>query len=68
MNWWKLAEICRRQQWFTNGDIEQYQRLFDKARAGASLETLALIIWICSSNATEEEILQILKKEVENEL
>ena len=59
----KLYVLCNRNQWFTAGDTVQYRKLFEKNKQGASLETLALIIWLCSSNANETEILEILKKE-----
>lgn len=59
----KLYELCNKYQWFTAGDIAQYDKLFLKNLLGATLEELALIIWLCSSNASEREILEILKKE-----
>lgn len=59
----KLYYLCNKYQWFTNGDRTQYERLFWKNRNGATFEELALIIWLCSSNATEQEILEILQKE-----
>lgn len=58
-----LYALCNKYKWFTNGDTTQYQMLFDRNRNGASLETLATIIWICSTGYTEQEILSILKKE-----
>lgn len=61
----KLYLLCNRYQWFTAGDIDQYNKLFQKCEAGASLEELALIIWLCSSNATEKEILHILQDETD---
>ena len=36
---------------------------FERNKQGASLETLATIIWICSSDWNEQDILEILKKE-----
>ena len=63
----KLWSLCNKYQWFTNGDNKQYSRLFDKNKQGATLEQLALIIWICSSNMTEQEILETLKKEKDND-
>ena len=42
---------------------KQYSMFFDRNRHGASLETLATIIWICSSDWNERDILEILKKE-----
>lgn len=59
----KLYGLCNRHQWFTNGDCIQYRMLFDRNRQGASLETLATIIWICSDGWNEQDILEILKKE-----
>ncbi len=59
----KLYLLCNKYQWFTAGDCRQYAKLFEKNRQDASLETLALIIWLCSSNATEKDILEILQKE-----
>ena len=59
----KLYLLCNKYQWFTAGDSCQYAKLFEKNNRGATLETLALIIWLCSSNATEKDILEILQKE-----
>lgn len=61
----KLYILCNKYQWFTAGDIDQYNKLFQKCEAGASFEELALIIWLCSSNATEKEILHILQDETD---
>ena len=63
----RLWRLCNKYQWFTAGDIKQYEKLFDKNKQGATLEELALIIWICSSNMTEQEILETLKKEKDND-
>ena len=59
----KLYYLCNKYQWFTAGDRDQYDKLFLKNRNGATLEQLALIIWLCSSNAEEKYILEILEKE-----
>ncbi len=59
----KLYSLCNKYQWFTDGSMRQYDRLFEKAQNGASIKELALIIWICSSNMTEQKILEILEKE-----
>lgn len=61
----KLFSLCNKYQWFTNGDCKQYDMLFDRNKQGASLETLATIIWICSSDWNEQDILKILKQEVD---
>lgn len=59
----KLYHLCNQYQWFTGGDCSQYEKLFEKNREGASLETLATIIWLCSSSYDEKQILEILEKE-----
>ncbi len=59
----KLYRICNNYQWFTSRSISQYDKLFERNKEGASLQTLATIIWICSVEYTENEILQILQKE-----
>ena len=62
-----LYRLCNKYQWFTSGDCMQYEKLFEKARQGASLETLATIIWLCSVGYEEKDILKILEKECEND-
>ena len=61
----RLYTLCNKYQWFTNGDNTQYEMLFDTNSAGASLETLATIIWICSTGWSERNILKILKEETD---
>ena len=62
-----LYRLCNEYQWFTSGDCRQYEKLFEKNRQGASLETLATIIWLCSSSYKEKDILEILDKECKND-
>lgn len=57
-----LRILCIEKDWFTAGSNQQYQKLFDMNRDGASLEELALVIWICSSNDSREAILHELEK------
>ena len=59
----KLYYLCNKYQWFTCGDNRQYELLFKLNKNGASLEKLATIIWICSTDYDEQYILEILKKE-----
>ena len=59
----KLYKTCNKYQFFTNGDIRQYEKLFERNKEGTSLKTLATIIWICSNGYSENEIFQILQKE-----
>ena len=61
MNAMEIREICIKNNWFTNGDNEQYNILFDRVRKGADIEEIATIIWICSSNVTKEEVMNQLR-------
>lgn len=58
----ELRLLCIEKDWFTHGTNQQYQKLFDMNRDGASLEELALVIWICSSNDSREAILHELNR------
>lgn len=62
----KLYSLCNKYQWFMNGDREPYELLSKRNKRGASLKSLASIIWICSSSKwTEQDILKILKQEAD---
>lgn len=58
----ELRLLCIEKSWFTAGSNQQYQKLFDMNRDGASLEELALVIWICSSNDSRNAILNELNR------
>ena len=58
-----LRILCIRMNWFNGGSNSQYEKLFDMNREGASLEELALVIWLCTPDRTREGILSILDKE-----
>ena len=61
----RLHYLCNKYQWFTNGDCIQYEMLFEGNKEGASLETLATIIWICSTGWDKRDILKILQEETD---
>ena len=52
--------LCNEKNWFTGGTNAQYDKLFDLNREGASLDDLALVIWICSPDWTRAEVLEVL--------
>lgn len=52
----ELRSLCIKENWFTSGDVRQYEMLFQRNSEGASIEELAAIIWICSSSCSREEI------------
>lgn len=44
----RLQNFCIKHNYFTNGDNEQYEKLFDFFEKNESTHDIALIIWICS--------------------
>ena len=56
----EIRSLCIKKDWFTNGTITQYERMFDRVRGGADIDEIATIIWVCSENATNEEIVKEL--------
>lgn len=59
--------LCNSNNWFTNGDTEQYNKMFDMVRANAPINDIAVAIWICSCDVTMNEVrkkLEIKAKEL----
>lgn len=48
----ELRNLCIKNNWFTQGSIRQYEKLFYANKNGAPIEEIATIIWLCSD---EEE-------------
>lgn len=51
-----LRSACINHKWFESGDINQYNKLFQRNEEGASIEELSIIIWICSTGHKKEDI------------
>lgn len=45
-----LRQLCCKNNCFTCGTCEQYEKLFYANENGASIEEIATIIWLCSSD------------------
>ena len=61
----ELYRICNKEQFFTNGSINQYNKLFqinENESGQVTVKDLALIIYICSTQSYE----YILEKLMEN--
>ena len=58
----KIYKACNKFQWFTGGTNEQYEKLFSKVDEGASLKDIALMIWLCTPDTSEKEILENLEQ------
>ncbi len=52
----RLRQLCIENDWFTSGTNEQYDRLFTLNGSGARLDTIAALIWACSSGADLDDI------------
>lgn len=54
--------LCNRNQQFTSGSTNQYRKLFEIVENGATIDEIALVIWLCSSDVTREEVKQAIEK------
>lgn len=43
-----LRDLCVKNDWFTEGDIGQYDKLFRLNEMQAPIEHLSVAIWMCS--------------------
>ena len=59
-----LYKECNKNQWFTCGSCEQYDRMFELESNGITIDELAAIIYICS-NPTEWNFVDILDRLIE---
>ena len=57
----EVQGLCIKYRWFTNGDNGQFERLYNMIHDGANLDEVALVIWICSTEATREFIRTMLE-------
>lgn len=62
----KLRNLCIKNNWFTAGTNEQYEKLFFMNSTGVGLEMLATIIWICSEDVFITDVLDVLCDEKKN--
>lgn len=63
-----LRMLCIRQNWFTCGSNEQYDKMFYANANGWPIENIATAIWICSENVDRDTVLNILREEREHYL
>lgn len=62
-----LRDLCIKNNWFTCGTCEQYEKLFELNRTGCSLQDLATVIWLCSDEKWDlDTISRILRLEKRN--
>lgn len=56
MNFHNVRQLCVQNNWFNAGGNNQYNKMFDKVAEGCTPHEIALLIWICSSHVSLEEI------------
>ena len=45
-----MRQLCIKHNWFTSGDIHQYDKLMTMVKERESLDRIALVIWICTDS------------------
>lgn len=45
-----MRQLCIKHNWFTSGDIDQYDKLMTMVKERESLNRMALAIWICTDS------------------
>lgn len=61
-----LRTMCMHNKWFTCGSNEQYKKLFYANEHNATVEEIATIIWLCSTNeCSKMEIEEALREKAE---
>lgn len=69
LNSWTLYNLCNKNNYFTCGTNEQYDKLFEANKFNAPIDDLATIIWICSDeNIRRRDIKENLKKAREQDI
>lgn len=56
-----LRTLCIENSWFTNGDNEQFEKLYNMIHEGANIDEVALVIWICSDEKSRKYIRTMLE-------
>ncbi len=61
-----LRELCIRNGWFTSGTSRQFEKLFFANSHGWPLDSIALIIWLCTEDVTIDETRDALLEAAED--
>lgn len=57
----EVRQLCMEQGWFTVGDSEQYERMFELIRFRKDCRDVARVIWVCSNGIDYSDIEKTLK-------
>lgn len=52
----RVRQMCIRNNWFTGGSNEQYNKMFQLVQANAPVTHVAVAIWMCTPNVSKTEI------------
>lgn len=62
-----IRALCIKEKYFTDGSNMAYEKLADLARAGATKEVLAAVIWACSDESANLDTIIDQLEEIEYE-
>lgn len=59
-----VHRLCNKNQWFTQGDNVQYEKMFRMVEENAPIEEIATAIWLCTDEKRwcRRDILDELRK------
>lgn len=46
----RVRQLCIRNNWFTSGSNEQYDKMFHLVKTNAPVAQVAVAIWLCTPN------------------
>ena len=58
----ELRQLCIDNDWFTQGSIRQYEKMFDANCEAKPIEFVATIIWTCSDGEYEDILAKLNEK------
>ena len=61
-----LRQLCIKNRWFSSGTFQQNKRLFFANSHGWPLDSIALIIWLCTEDVTIDEVRDALLEAAED--
>ena len=58
----EIYALCVRNNWFTCGTAEQYERMFRMVELGYSARDVAMVIWFCSAGVGFNSVYEKIRK------
>ncbi len=60
----QLRSLCIKNNWFTDGTNSQYEKLFQLNEESATIQDLALVIWVCSEGWEWLDIVKAIEAKI----